>query len=494
MASILGGSAIARNDYARAFLFPKGVLKCNATGEFVSCLAVDSLAQDRGDVTKIECPSPDAYGQFVEVATIPGELSRMTTTLTGRLSRTEVSEFYKLFIDGCSFDMHLHFGLCDSPEAFNQFDKALIFENVYVTNFGTDPLVALQSADRAVINETIDISIGNFYEIVNLKYNQRANAQTIHGGIVTMEICDRKSCGVDCDDSSSGCDKIFAASSDFYAYYSDDNGVTWTEQKIVAVPPVGATIVDGACWGDNWVLFDSAANIWLVDKSDLLSGVGVFEQVASAISPGLGVAMDTYKGYGVIVGGAGLIGVFTDPEGGTTIVDAGFAAGANALNDVTVGEGASVAVGDAGTVVYSYDTEIWFASPTKPTTDNLSAVAVKSKNAWIVGDETGKLWCTDDGGKTWSRVKYPTWLSNTNPISDIKVASRHVMYMSSGAKLFRSIDGGSSWFEEPNSRLSLPSTITTLTQIAVCGEDSNFVVVGGTSTTATGLVIVGAVA
>ncbi len=491
--NILGGNSIARNDYARAFIFSKGIFKCNTTGEFVSCISVDALAQDRGDVTKIECPSEEAYGEFTEVGIIPGELSRMTTTLTGRMSRTELSSFYKLFIDGCPFDLHLHFGLCNAPDAFNQYDKALVFENVYVTSFGTDPLIALQSADRAVINETMDISIGNFYELVNLVYGERANAQTTDDQIVTMEICDRRSCGADCDDASSGCDKIFAASSDYVAYYSDDAGLTWTRQVITGAPPVGGLIVDGTCWNDLWVLLDNQGTFWYVDRADLLDGVGVFSSVASALT-GTGTSLDTNHGTGVIVGSNGNIAVFTDPEGGTTLVDAGFAAGNNTLNDVYIGDGAAVAVGNLGTVVYSYDTEVWYTSPTSPGAAlTLTSVVVKSKNNWLVGTSNGQVWCTDDGGRTWGRVKYPTWLTNTGTVTDMQLSTRHVLYMTIGTALYRSIDGGSSWVAEPNSKLNF-TTNGGLHSIATCRDNPNFVLVGGQGVGGDGMIIAGDVA
>ena len=487
--NVLGVSNVARNDLARAFLFPRGVLKCNEKGQFVSCLAIDALTQDRGDVTKIECPSPDRYGEFIEVGIIPGELSRMTTTLTGRMSRTDLSTFYKLFIDACSFDLHLHWGLCQTPDAFGQYDKAMVFENVQVTSFSTEPLVALQSSDRAVINESIDISIGNYYELVNPVYAERGQAQTIDGPIVSVEVCDAKSCGIDCDDNSNGCQKIFAASSDYVSYYSNDGGVTWTRQVVTGAPPVGQTIVDGTCWNDNYVLLDTAGTFWYVNRTDLLSGTGVWQSVASALT-GTGASLDTNHGQGVVVGSGGNIAIFTDPEMGTVLVDAGFAAGGNDLNDVYIGSGAAVAVGDAGTIVYSYDCEIWYTSPNTPGVGlTLTSVLVKSKSNWLVGTSNGQLWCTEDGGRNWSRVSYPGWLTNTNPISDLQLSTKHVLWMTSGQRLFRSIDGGASWIEEPNSRLNF-ITNTGLNSIGVCKYDPNFVVVGG-SAAGSGILIVG---
>lgn len=482
-----GVGTVARNDLARAFLFKSGVFKCGEKGEFVSCLSVDSLAQDRGDITKIECPSPKAYGQFVEVAQIQGELSRMTTTLTGRMSRSEVSSFYDLFINGCAFDFHLHFGLCQDPTQFNQYDKALIFENVYVTSFGTDPLVALQSGDRAVINETIDISIGKYYEVVNPLYAQVAQNYTVNGAIVSVEICDAKSCGADCDDSSNGCEKTFAATSDGYVYVHD-NGV-WAANAQVVLPG-GATWVDGTCWGDYYVLLDSAGTFWYAKKDALLTLTPSWGSHASGLAT-TATSISAFNGLGVTVDSTGNISIWTDPEINSVVVDAGFASAGNALNDVYVGNDVAIAVGANGTVVYSYDGEVWYKSPGTPGAAlTLTAVMAKSKRSWLVGTSNGQLWCTDNGGTTWTKVKYPGWLTNVNSINDIQESSNHIVWMAIGAKLYRSLDGGATWVEEPNSKLTFP-TNNKLKSIAPCSENVNYVVVGGTSTTNTGFLVAG---
>ena len=113
---------VARNDLSRAFIFQDGMEVCCPTPHYFPCLGVDSLSQDFGDITRVECPDPFNYGQFIEVAQLPGETGRMTTTLSTRLSRTELSMFRNMAIRGCGFDLHLHFGLCQKPTDFNAFD------------------------------------------------------------------------------------------------------------------------------------------------------------------------------------------------------------------------------------------------------------------------------------------------------------------------------------------------------------------------------------
>ena len=474
----------ARNDLARVFLFPNGIFKCDTRGQFASCVSVDALTQDRGEITTIECPSPYQYGEFVQIGSFPGQLSRMTTTLSGRMSRIDLSQFYKLFRDNCAFDMHLHFGLCQQPNAFNQFDKALVFEDVQVTSFTSDPLIALQSGDRAVINESIAISIGNFYEVVNLSYSERAPALTQAGtSIVKVIICDRRSCG-NCEEGSTGCQKIFAIDDTDRFYFTNDGGITWDvltveTDDMVPVSPTG--LIDMACWGDDVLLLDDVGEFWFADRGGLFDGsVTTFQQGDPILTFAPTSFATSLNSTGVIVGAGGNIALFTDFDGGTVLVDAGFAT-SEALNAVAIGmDGTAVAVGANNAVVFSDNGETWFPTNSDPGTPAtaLVSVAVKGSRNWLVGAANGELWCTDNAGASWARVEYPGWASNTNPISEIDVATSHVIYFVSGNRLYRSLDGGNSWISEPNSRQNLPANDGLLT-VAACTENPNFVIAGG---------------
>jgi len=475
---------LAKNNYSRVFLFKNGIY-ANESGSYVTAMAVDSLAQDRGDVTPIQEPSDENYGQFVEIDQIPGELSRMTTTLTGRMSRTEVSTFYDLFKKACAFDLHLHFGLCQKPTDFVKYDKALIFENVFVTSFGTDPLVALASGDVAVIQETLDISIGNFFEVVPLKYTIKGSNETVDGAIVDVTISDSASCGGDCEDSSTGWNKIFTASDDYKAYVSGDGGLNWTAFDVAASPPVGETIVGGTVIGNYYVLVDTAGTLWYAEKKGLLDGdVTNFASVTTSITDPLEIS--AYRNDGYIAAANGVVWKVTEslsPE----IVDNGSSTtedlqGVHSTKDVTV------AVGTAGAVIYSYDGELWFEA-TAPASISLVSVAVKSKTNWLVGSANGQVWVTVDSGKTWSRVKYPSYTSITDSVREIVAVNGHVVYMTIGTKFYRSIDGGVTWTVQPDSTATF-QTNTALHAIGATALNTNFVVVGGIASGA-GLLVLG---
>lgn len=477
-------NTLARNDFSRGFIFTNGIY-ANQKGEYVTTLGVDSLSQDRGDITKIEQPSSDVYGQFEEVGQIPGELSRMTTTLTGRMSRTELSTFYQLFKKACAFDLHLHFGLCQKPDNFNQYDKALIFEDVFVTSFGTDPLVALSSGDRAAISETLDISIGNFYEVVTLKYTVKGGAQTVDAAVVDISVYDNANCGTDCDESSSGYDKLFAVTSDGWAYVSNDAGNNWTRNEIAD----GSTFLDGTTLGDYHIALEANGSLWYALRSDLLtlSGTVVYTELTTTISSP--TAIKAFRDTALISQETGTVWQLDTAlnlvrvESGSTTV--------NDLNDVAVGDGISVVVGVTGTVIYSYDNGVWFLATSPDGAATLNAVAIKNKSNWIVGSTTGAAWITTNSGRTWSRVAFPNYTSATGSINAIEVVTGHVVFMSVGQKLYRSIDGGYSWTTEPNSSLSFPSN-SGINTILGTKLNVNHVLIGGSQGLLnTGLIVLG---
>lgn len=478
MASIKMNMDLARNDLARVFLFRDGIYKVGGGAEFLNALGVDGLSQDRGDITSIEAPSPIRYGEFVEVSALPGEVSRMTTSLSGRMSRTELSAFYSLFNDNCKFDLHLHFGQCQRPDDFNQYDKVMVLEDVFVTSFSTDPLVAIQSGDRAAINESIDISIGSFYEIVSLIYSSRATGQILatDGPIAAVRMCDIKSCGDACTDRSNGCLKGFAVTNDGFIFSTVDGGQSWTRLAMVnnqSAAPVSA-IVDMICYQENVIVLDAAGNFWYADREELLAGnVTQFNVQASGLT--VGNAIDSFLGTAVAVGNSGQVVVMKNQ---TIATFTSTVLGAQNLLAVNISQnGYIVAVGANGAVYFSKDGSTWNTA-TAPANQSLTSVVVKSDTNWIVGAANGSLWATDNRGVTWSQISYPDWLTASTPVNDLTMSTPHVLWMAQGTRLLRSIDGGTSWTVEPNNRTA-SITAAEITAVGSCLFDPNFILVGG---------------
>jgi len=481
-------STPARNDFSRLFIFRDGIFKAGVPAEYLNCVGMDGLSQDRGDVTPVECPSPYEYGAFIEVGQIPGELSRMTTTVTGQMSQYEADIFYDLFIRNCPFDMHLHFGSCTAPDAFNQFDKIMVFENVQASSFSTDPLVALASGDRAVITNSMDISIGKYYTVLNTKYTVAASTLTTNGALVAVSVCDQRSCG-ECNDPSNGCEKIIAVSDDGYVVYSRDGGSNWATFLITdgaGTPASPAVVVGATCYGSSYVVVDSNGDIWLGTLADIFNGDDPDFLMVDSGAAGTLTDIDATRGLAVIVGSGGTIITLTSTQ---TFTAVGTGVTAVALSSVHIGPDETIVVGGAtGTVLYSTDGDLWYVAQTAPSANTITAVLAKSDRNWIVGDSAGGLFATDDAGRSWVAVSYA--LGASDAVNDIELSSTHVIYLVAGEALYRSLDGGASWITEPNSQLSFP-TNGGLNNVATCTFDPNTVVVAGESSGGAGILVFG---
>lgn len=153
---------IANNSLSRVFIY----YDCIDTVEYIPCLSVGEVAASVGDPVRIECPSPDKLGSFIEVGIVPGEITRYTSTMTVRMTRDNLSLFRKLFNEQCSFNLVVAFGTCERPDKIRNFEKLIFFQNINVTSYSTDPLSVLSSGDRAIIEEVVDITFESYHEIL----------------------------------------------------------------------------------------------------------------------------------------------------------------------------------------------------------------------------------------------------------------------------------------------------------------------------------------
>ena len=481
---------VAGNFQARVFIFREGVFRCNVSPEFFECMAIDSLAQDRGDITKIECPSPTKYGEFQEVYSFSGELSRVTTTVTTYMSRVSLSDFFKLFLDDCPFDMHVHFGECQNPTDFTQFDSALIFEDVRATSWGTDPLIALQSADKGIIQETMDISARRVLQLVNLYYTEVSTNVTVDGGFVKSVVADSRSCGGNCDNPSNGCQTQFAVTDDGYLYYTVDGGYVWAaEQVIDTAVETTAIPIDMAVVGDSILILTADDQVYVGSRREFLLSPSTATWDATDVSSALTVnAMDGTLNNGLIVGQSGTV-ASVNIYGDVEIVEDGALTSEHLLSVHLNQDGTALTGGANGALLFSVDNGDTWDAPTSPTTDDIVSVWAKSNRNWLIGTDAGAVWCTDDAGATWARVSFPGWGTATAPVLDIKGNSSHVLYMLQNNRVLKSIDGGSSWTVEPsNSKKTFPTG--TWASIAACSDDINTVTVVGVNA-ATGIIVRG---
>lgn len=486
---------VARNDFSRAFIFKNGIDVCVPTYQYFPCLGVDALSQDFGDITRIECPDPYNYGRYIEVAQVPGEIGRMTTTLTTRLSRTELSLFRNFAVRGCGFDLHLHFGLCQKPNDFNAFDKMMIFEDVFVTSYGTDALSALQSSDRETITETIDISVGNYYEVVPLMYAQReiTLAASLEP-IIDMVYADNSNCGVECDTPSDGCQDVFAITADGIVLWSRDGGKTYT---------LGANDWDSTTTGpgnagigylNNFVFTyvnDANASVVFATKADALADEAPTVVGNFTANPNLYVYRDLGVGAGVaiVVGDDGFMAVTGNPTRGfDEVYDGTFTAADLVKVQFRPGSDTALIVGATGTVISYIDGEF---EPMLTTGSALAALSLTaalpvSDKKFLVGNTVGNIYCSTEPTvpSSWTMIRHP--LSGTNnAVTDIQMVSKHILAATfDNGEILISYDGGGTWNRHSSVAAKSNHIVTAvINDILVCG-DVNKINFGGENATA----------
>lgn len=468
-------------------------------------LRMAGVTQGFGDIEKIENPDPYNYGKYIQIGSNRGATERATTTLEGRYAMSLKSTLLELARKGCAVDVQLHVGKCTDPSDPNTFEKAIVLEDAYLTNWSTEDLGNLASGDEAVVNESADISAVDVYEILPMSFGEKA------GSIVTNELldialCDSASCG-DCEEESSGCEKVYAISKGAGGspntppdiVFSLDGGITWYAHDIdtlaTGVDPSGI-----ACLGDYVVVVcnaEDALTYVLKSTLDSLVDPAWTEVTTGFVAAGSPNDIDVANGVAFICGDGGYMYSTTDPTSGVTVLDAGTVTVDNlnavdALSDIF-----AVAVGNNGTVIYTANGQT-FTKAAAPVgvLVNLNCVYVKSETEWWVGTSTGRLFYTINGGTTWTEKAFPG--SGSGRVDSIVFSSNSIGFMAHATatpagRILRTYDGGYSWQILPEKSGTLPSN-DRVNALAVCEGDPNFVVgVGLGDNASDGFVVVGSV-
>ena len=497
---------LAKTAFSRVFLLA-GRAGPETAPEYQSCLRSAGVEQSFGDVTRIECPSPDEYGQFLEIDRIQGAISRATSSLMGRYAADLASALLELARQRCAVDVQVHFGKCTDPRVFNTFTKALVWEDVILSSYSTEDLGALGSDENAAIMETSSLSIGQFYEVLPLTIQERAKT-LVTNPLVDAIVCDLRTCG-ECGTFSDGCHKAFVlqggvAGSPGTApdvLYTGTKGAVWGTDEITSLEHT-ETANAIACLGPHVIVVSNdAGSLHYKDKETLLAGTGgEWTEVLDGFEPG-GEPNDIWSvGDGVfIVGDGGHVYYCTDPAAGVVVLDAGTAT-AQDLNAVhALSSLYAVAVGDNDAVIYTRNGIAWGAAPGNPGSgDDLTAVWMRTESEWWVTTDDGELYYTRDYGVTWHLKALPG--ANIAELHDIQFVTPSVGYVAGGTStlatvhgaLWRTYDGGHSWVRLPEGAGTLVGNSAMMNALGGCVHDPNFIIgAGETAGGADGVLLVG---
>jgi photosystem II stability/assembly factor-like uncharacterized protein len=454
---------------------------------YMGCMRAGAASQSFGDITRIECESPDEYNQFDVITEVQGSEEPPTASLIGRFALDVTSTLLRLGKRRCPADLHIHFGACQNPQDFDAFSKAVIIEWARIPTWSTDDLGASASGDNNIINETADVSGRNLYEVVQLSFAAKG-ADVVVNPLEDVVICSKRECG-DCDDSDDGCQVIFAVGDAQPGspgtapdlIWSINSGQTLNADDIHSLD--SSEDADAlACLKEYVVVVSNAdAGIHYKTKANIVAGTPwLWTRNATGIVAG-GEPNDIWSVglYAFIVGDGGYVYGTANPVAGVTVLDAGVATTQN-LNAVhALNKKFAVAVGESGAIVKTSDGLNWSAV-TGPTgvADGFTCVWLKDKKNWLIGSDAGGIYYTVDGGENWTTfTDVPVTFT---AIHDIAFSTNNVGYLAGAIAgpagvILRTYNGGNSWVSLPEGVSSLPAN-DKIDAIAACKYDANFVV------------------
>lgn len=470
-----------------------------------SSLRAGALAQGFGDVERIEEPDPDQYGQFIEVGEVVGANERPTTSLEGRYALDLKSQLLRLAKQGCALDIQLHFGACQDPRQFDEFEKIVILEGARLINWETEDIGALASDDNAAINESADISAKLMYEIKPVGYGVKA-AGNVTNEVLDVTVCGNVSCG-ECEDEGDGCDKIYAItkaaggspSTPADVLVSRDGGAVWDtphdiESLGVAEDPNGIT-----CFGAYLVVISAdscSLHYALLSDFDGVSDPAWTEVTTGFVAGGCPNDISYVDGVAFIVGAGGYIYLCTDPTAGVSVLDAGAATPVALRRVHALSSEFAVAVGNSGVIVFTSNGTNWAAAEHTPVGFGVDLVSlwVKNETEWWVGTNTGRLFYTLNQGKTWTEKAF--YGSGTGVVWDIYFSTESVGWISHTTtaprgRILRTYNGGYSWKVTPEGTSTLPAN-DRIDRLGGCPFNPDFIVgVGLADDGADGFIVIG---
>lgn len=500
----MSGQTPLKAANSRAFLISGRAMPQN-TPEYAYRYRATGLSQGFGDSTTIEDPDPSNYGAFTEVDEITGANERPAVSLEGHYAQNMISKMLSMARKKCAFDLQLHLGACKDPRDGDAgWDKIVVLEKSRITNWSSEDIGALQSADNAVVNETADVSAKTLYELLHVGYGVKAGS-IVTNEVVDVTICDTAACG-ECGDESDGCQKIFAItkaaggspSTPADIIFSIDKGVTWYAHDIDSMNVAhNPNAVD--CLGSYIVVAcNQSGGLHYALKSEFDGFTDpLFTLITTGfVAGGAPNGLFSIDGLLWVVGNGGYVYKTENVIDGVTVVDAGSATAANLQKVHALSRDYAVAVGNNGVVIYTTNGSTWSISPSSPVglAVDLTAVWMKSESTWIVGTSTGRIYYTTNSGQTWTEKPFPG--SGAGKVWDIFFSTDTEGWMAhatagNSGRIFRSTNGGNTWVLTPEDNTILPLN-DRIDALAGCFVDPNFIVgVGLADDGADGVVIVG---
>jgi photosystem II stability/assembly factor-like uncharacterized protein len=361
----------------------------------------------------------------------------------------------------CPFSFYEVTGVCmDLSDMYHGVtDYMMIYSMGLVSTKNLGDRVTFESDD--VIGDELEINLSDAYPAGAMGFGDNA-LTLIDREVLDVTYGTKQTCG-NCGPENDGSKQIYAITRSSGGspglpaelIYSVDGGANWSQTTITGI---GATEDPShiEAVGSKLIVLSRTAGsatqggyYWAeIDQDTGIPGTWtkVTAGFVASAQPNSAFVLSPREVF--FVADAGYIYKSTDIASGVTVLNAGAATTQN-LNHIRGSSDALVAVGAAGTVVRSTNRgATWATTQVAPTTSMLQAVEVFDQRRIWVGSVNGYIWYTLDGGKSWTRKGFSG--EGTGQVFDIMFATEEVGYMLHGnatptARLFCTLDGGVTW-------------------------------------------------
>lgn len=425
---------------------------------WLTCTGVGDLNVPQGDRTPMYCPDPLNSGKFKIEGFVRGDPAPGTYTLTKPL----LSVWNHLLEMKCDFVGRINW-VCrgNRMDPRNYEVAALMVGSEFNTKGITDPVRAPEGGNPARVMTSGNIDFMDFLVIyqVNIAQHTLSNTADALGVFFLPERCEDR-CGSArglCEFGIVGCDN---PSYPAYLYDSEIkktfDGSTWAATATDPYAYGGGT---KALWifetlgGERFVVFrhDPVAGhpaecSWSEDRGDTWNNV----EIGAVNNQGVN-SVELCQARMVIVCTGGYIYSSID-QGTTWTVESAGTLTTEDLNDIDFYDSSTgYVVGNANAFLYTDDGgETWYAGTGPAAGVDLLSVAVNRKGYVFVSTDDGRVFRSTDEGDTWAvAVNHGAgaipWIQFDDQADYV---GAYIHNPASGrGQLYRSEDGGASWFQ-----------------------------------------------
>lgn len=406
----------------------------------------------RGGVSPINMHDPYVVGRYAQPERTIDAPDLPSASLMIR-ERTGVLPKY-LTNAQCLITNYLMHGACrDLSQVDTGWeDYILCLSNGVVTDRDMGDRFTFDSDDP--IEATLGLTYEAIYGMGTIAFTER-NKTGITLEVMDITYMSQTACG-DCGIANDGTKKIYAVEKGGGAakpivHYSLDGGATWTTSSIsVAANAEAPNAI--RVMGQYLVVLSPTANsstqggYYYAPLNTITGAVGTWTKVLVGFTnnqkPNDMAVLGPREAY--ICCDAGEILKLTDIPGGARSLGI---FSANNLTRIDASSDAIVAAGASATVLVSINRgQSFAATPTSPGAATQNAVQVVNRNRIWVGDASGVVRYTEDGGNNWVTASLGLTLAS---VQDIKMATQEAIFVtgleSTTPRLVSSTNAGYSW-------------------------------------------------